>query len=382
VLALVQQADTVQPTPELSAFRDRLAVELGVLNSLGLSNGDDGSHPHPIPTGFPYAERAATLTALLLRRPLPPVPAQVPRRRLQTFDQTVVFCTDDRYLLGTCVALNSLLRHNRETAASCRLLVVCADDAAATAAAAVGAIAASAPADVELLPTAALFPQDDRIALRTGWGCFTPGDGLSEAAYYRLFAVHNLLTAGGRGRVLYLDSDTCVGPGVDQLFKHHLDGQPLAARYELRLPGIEQAAHRLDLDVETYFNSGVLLFDLGHPALSALLANAIDIAVERPDLLTFLDQCALNVAFEGRVSCLRPEDNFYTRPTDEVDPTIMPVVRHYLTRWKPWDPTYPGDNSRPWLIELDALADVLPARCLHELLAVQFEPRASYAVPA
>ena len=55
--------------------------------------------------------------------------------------------------------------------------------------------------------------------------------------------------------------------------------RPLAARYELRLPGIEQAARKLDLDVATYFNSGVLLFNLRSKKLPELLDSAIEIAV-------------------------------------------------------------------------------------------------------
>ena len=44
----------------------------------------------------------------------------------------------------------------------------------------------------------------------------------------------------------------------------------------------------------------MLLFDLHHPDLRELLERAIGISLSEPDRLSFVDQCALNLAFRGK----------------------------------------------------------------------------------
>jgi lipopolysaccharide biosynthesis glycosyltransferase len=369
VFGLLARARQVRPTPESEDLSDRLAVEVSVLDELGKL---DGRRPPEVPEiAKPLFANRATLFAKLLEAE----PAETrPRRRVAPAKQegAIVLCSDGGYLLGTCVAVSSLLAHNRGLTRRRRVLVVCSEEAAELAGSAIGAIAAARSETVEVVPASDVLPPGGVDGLRSTWGWFTPGHALSDAAYYRLFAIKHLLESGVTGRALYLDSDTCLDRGIDEFWELDLKRRPLAARYELRLMPIEQAALRLGLDVATYFNSGVLLFDLHAKKLPELLDTSIEIAVREPEKLTFLDQCALNIAFAGKVMPLEDRHNFYVRPPDDVDPKLKPVVRHFLTRWKPWDPTYPSKNSQPWLKELSKLGGVVAPDDLRRLLSAQY----------
>src|SRR4029077_11996464 len=131
------------------------------------------------------------------------------------------------------------------------------------------------------------------------------------------------------------------------------------ARPELSMPGIIQAAIKLGIDPASYFNSGVLVFHLAHPALPDALDEAIDVALNRPQLLTFLDQCALNLAFHRQTRRLDEIYNFYVRPRDTVDDEVQPVIWHFLEHCKPWDPMYTGANCLPWTEDFVALSEIL-----------------------
>jgi lipopolysaccharide biosynthesis glycosyltransferase len=355
----------------VQSLLDRLAVEVAFLVSLGRLE-QAAAADHSLADPF-YADRALAFSRLLAsgRQEAPPTVQRPPASR-EPAEGTIVFCTDRRYLVGTCVAVSSLLRHNESARARFEVAVVSSADGLDLATEALGAIGAAWGTRIGVIPAAELVAAASGGGLRTGWGCFTPGHGLSEAAYYRLFAIKKLLDDGATGRVVYLDSDICFGGGVDEFFRLDLGDAPLAARFELDLPSIAQAARKLGLDRETYFNSGVLLFDLEHPELPEALARSIEIAIEQPELLTFLDQCALNVAFKGRVEPLPERLNYYVRPKDELN-GAEPAVWHFLTHWKPWDPQYASENCRVWDAELTALAEVVSTDVLAALLSLQFE---------
>ncbi len=369
VFDLLADAVETQPTLESENLGDRLAVEVAVLDVLGALDGEAPAATPPIRKRI-FQDRAALFARLLAAEPR----TTRPRRPAATSRPggAIVLCADSNYLLGTCVAVSSLLANNRGVTGRHRVLVVCSEGSIELGEAALGAIAAAKGENVEVLPAEEILPPGGVEGLRSGWGWFTPGHALSDAAYYRLFAIRHLLESGVSGRALYLDSDTCIGTGVDEFWEFDLKRRPLGARYELKLLPIEQAALKLGLDPATYFNSGVLLFNLGSKKLAELVDSSIEIAVRDADKLSFLDQCALNVAFAGKVAPLEDRHNFYVRPNDDVDRQAKPVVRHFLSRWKPWDPTYPSKNSQPWLRELSRLGGIVPRQQLEQLLSAQY----------
>jgi len=121
---------------------------------------------------------------------------------------TVVWCTDARFLLGTCVSLFSLLRHNPHIEPDGGLQVVVDSTALPLAADVFGELSGVSGRKIGVTDAAALVPFGEEF--RAEYGLFTPGDRLSSAAYYRLFALRQLAEERSAGRVVYLDSDTCV----------------------------------------------------------------------------------------------------------------------------------------------------------------------------
>jgi lipopolysaccharide biosynthesis glycosyltransferase len=308
-----------------------------------------------------------------------------------TLDGVVVWCTDRQYLLGTCVSVWSLLRHNPGFSPSSGLRVVVAPDVLDLARQVMGQLATAGGIDIAVTDADAMVPTEHD--LRTAYGLFTPGHVLAAAAYYRLFAVRDLMAEVPEGRIVYLDSDTCVGPGAAGLFSLDLGPHPLAARserpmglrFESRRVLTDQAARNMGLDPGSYFNSGVLVFDGSHGALSTGLDRAIHLALEEPERLMFHDQCALNLAFAGKVAPLDETFNRFVRPQNAATGD-SPVVLHYLERPKPWDPLYPTINCQRWMDELVGLSTVLDPRHISAMLGLQFprnehNPKSSVAQP-
>lgn len=302
-----------------------------------------------------------------------------PARSAATLDGVVVWCTDRQYLLGTCVSVWSLLRHNRGFSPSAGLRVVVAHDVVDLARDVMGQLAKAAGVEIGVTDADAMVPTEHD--LRVAYGLFTPGHVLAAAAYYRLFAVRALMAEVLEGRIVYLDSDTCVGPGATGLFSLDLGPHPLGARSERQpgsrphplLAGVDQAARNMGLDPGSYFNSGVLIFDGSNGALAAGLDRAIHLALEEPERLMFHDQCALNLAFAGTVAPLDETFNRFVRPQNAATGDL-PVVLHYLERPKPWDPLYPTINCQRWMDEFVALGAVLDPGQISGMLALQFPP--------
>jgi lipopolysaccharide biosynthesis glycosyltransferase len=160
---------------------------------------------------------------------------------------------------------------------------------------------------------------------------------------------------------------------VEQILSFDLRGQPLGARLEADLPEIDRAAIRLGIEPGKYFNSGVLLFDLDHPDLAPSLARSVEVAVHQKDLLTFVDQCALNLAFRDHYTALPESFNWYLRQSTSVEAIPPdPVILHFLARPKPWDPAYSAVHCMRWVREFVQLAALLTPALRRRLLASQF----------
>lgn len=284
--------------------------------------------------------------------------------------RTVYFCTDRAYLLGSVTSLFSLLHHNLASLWRYDIKVYAPEEVLPLAQEALTALTRAFAAPIDLRSSATLVSKG--LGFRTGWGVFTPGHALSEAAYYRIYAALQLHAEGCKGRALYIDSDTRIGSGLDQLLDHDLHDRPLGARTELySLPTIRRAARKLGVDPAKYFNSGVLLFDLSHRDLKSALQETVQFALTRKHLLTFLDQCALNVAFAGKVTELPSRFNAFVRQSTE-GVTGDAVVTHFLERPKPWDPMYSSVNGESWADEFMALGQVLPSELVRRLYLTQF----------
>jgi tetratricopeptide (TPR) repeat protein/lipopolysaccharide biosynthesis glycosyltransferase len=291
---------------------------------------------------------------------------------------TIYYCTDARYFLGTVVSLFTLLSHNPAAGRNCNLIVYCPAEIVETAQQTLGIIASFFGATIDVRNTVGLLPQD--VDFRTSWGRFLTGQRLSQAAYYRIYAARRLLHEQGQGRALYIDSDTCVGPGIETLLGSDLGGMPIAARPDLvTLPSIARATFRLDIEKGKYFNSGVLLFDLTHPELEAGLTRSIEASIQKQHLLMCLDQCALNLGFKDLAASLPEHCNFYVRQGDNLGYSPQrPIVTHFLDHPKPWDPRYNSSNCMIWFDDFAALGDLVGGRIAKELLRQHFLAASGY----
>jgi lipopolysaccharide biosynthesis glycosyltransferase len=169
-----------------------------------------------------------------------------------------------------------------------------------------------------------------------------------SAMWYRLFLPDLLpeLT-----RVLYLDIDTLVMDRLDPLWDVDLDGRYLAA---VRNVFMEYHRHRpkeLGIEINDYFNSGVLLFNLALMRERNFAGAVVQLVREREPELAWPDQDALNLAAASRWLALPPRWNvmnsFITRPQLAADAfgkgavakaIASPAIRHFEG---------PGVN-KPW----------------------------------
>jgi len=150
------------------------------------------------------------------------------------------------------------------------------------------------------------------------------------------------LLAGEVSRVVYLDADTVVVGGLDDLYHHNLEGHLIGAvSYETLGEAYTRdffASHDLDLG-EKAFNSGVLLIDVE-------TWNERDLTSE---MLTFLkanaskydgaDQASLNVVLHKRFLPLRIRFNKRANPDRKLqDKHVQDGILHFVGIPKPWDP--------------------------------------------
>lgn len=110
-------------------------------------------------------------------------------------------------------------------------------------------------------------------------------------------------------RMIYLDSDTLVVSGLDQLWRTPLDAAPLAAVSNVVEPTMRPHVEGLGIrDVRQYFNAGVLLMNLD---LIREERSVDEIAsfVRKNGETRWYDQDALNAVFADRWIALDPRWN-------------------------------------------------------------------------
>lgn len=169
---------------------------------------------------------------------------------------------------------------------------------------------------------------------------------ISRASYYRLMIPE--IAPVGVNRVIYLDVDLVVIGDLRELWNQDLLGMPIGAVAD---PGVDGRtfARRMNLpEIDNgYFNAGVLVIDTG--ALGSHgFRPAIDVLMTRLEDCPFMDQDALNVAFQGRwtpidyawnmqrVLSMRHEGLPYFASPGVYDPDKRPKIIHFTTEHKPW----------------------------------------------
>lgn len=170
-------------------------------------------------------------------------------------------------------------------------------------------------------------------------------------------------------RVLYLDTDTVAVRDVGILFDQHDAGVLISAAHDLgvammlddvRLTGRDNPAilefRTGKYDAQSYFNSGVMIFDLSRKETRTGMDEALKlVALDKQS--HFRDQDALNNVFAGKVRFIDGRWNWATEWLSDwlecsaetaihVDARARePWIVHCTGPWKPWQGGHPMNSS-------------------------------------
>ena len=256
----------------------------------------------------------------------------------------IYYCADRAYLEPALISLVSLALSNLSLARVARFSLIVEADIVPLAEEGVLPLQRELGLTVDIVNAADIIPPEAQ--LRTDYGMVTGGHSLSVAAYYRIFFARKLAEEGANDQALYIDADTLVRANLPDILAEET-GAPLCARGEVERPEIDRAATSHNL-TGSYFNSGVLWFDLRHPDIIACLDRSIQAALDPEVHLFFQDQCALNIGFDGHTNALDSRFNHYVTPDRKFSgETDDAVILHFLDRPKPWDSLY-RRNAGEW----------------------------------
>jgi lipopolysaccharide biosynthesis glycosyltransferase len=168
---------------------------------------------------------------------------------------------------------------------------------------------------------------------------------VSVASYYRL-NMHRLLPADVE-RVIYIDADTIVVDSLVKLWNIDIGSKPIAACADGG--GVTQS-NRMSLpSSHSYFNAGVMIFNLAELRKSNELDGAFDLYRMRKKDIIFQDQDILNIMFCNRtyILPLKWNINHYIFAYSSILPSYSvedareavmdPGIIHFTERIKPWD---------------------------------------------
>ena len=154
------------------------------------------------------------------------------------------------------------------------------------------------------------------------------------AIYYRLLMPEILRECATR--VLYLDSDIiCIGhlPHPSEL---EMAGNPAAAIMDVEYIVKEKTAE-LALTHGSYFNSGVMLINIKEWNAANISSRVLNVLHERGSTFSLMDQDALNIVLDGKVTFLPPIWNqVYNLGQMTHDPAPGSQLLHYAGAIKPW----------------------------------------------
>jgi len=277
--------------------------------------------------------------------------------------RAIFYCADQGYVLPALVSMVSLLETNPSLHTADFFLA--ADDAVARQVQTIATrIGKYFDVSIEIVKSSTLCSDISKLNAR--YGIFTGGHQLARSAYYRIYLARMLAETKRFDELLYIDSDTLVLDGFENLFRTERDAKTLLmARYEIDRPEIRKASALHGLKPGTYFNSGILFFPNLKAQAITRLKEAERFAEEEPQRLIFQDQCALNLAFKGAVEPLPADYNFFVAPNKAAAFGSVergePKLVHTLDRPKPWDSLYPRDTpvQRLWINAVRSLSRIV-----------------------
>ena len=249
----------------------------------------------------------------------------------------IAFGADTNYIMQCGVAITSVCENNKDMDIYFHIMVLCEEEEVVKFAPLVTIIEKYGQKG-ELLPIGQKY-----------FANLPEGEYISRATYLRLLLPKVLSTE--IPQILYLDSDIVVLGSLKYFEEHPLDSV-IACGATLDINGMSIKHHnRLGLSAPvTYFNAGILQMNLTYWRDNKIASQAIEGIAGHSDWW-FMDQDAINVVLEGKISRIPYRYNLQTShylypPTQQeldkcyhqelYDAMETPIIIHYASYRKPW----------------------------------------------
>lgn len=155
---------------------------------------------------------------------------------------------------------------------------------------------------------------------------------ISNATYNRLLVVDKLKDIVEK--VLYLDADIVCLEDISEILTINIDDHIVAAVKEAE-HAIEKHIRKLNLNIEGYFNAGVLYINVNKWHANNISEKAIKVIHENYDKFTLLDQDGLNVVLDKNILYIDRKWNYLFDLDEDAIPSNTKLL-HYAGRTKPW----------------------------------------------
>ena len=167
------------------------------------------------------------------------------------------------------------------------------------------------------------------------------GHGWSSEIFHRLYIPKLLPDAD---KIIYLDSDTIVLSDLNDLYDENTDNCYAAAVKDIT-EYIDEYCNRLNLD--RYFNSGVLLLNITKLREDDAFNKFIQFAQNNSDIIFCPDQDILNVVFKNNIKFIDYNWNVQQFiPNTKNNAPFDIKIFHYSGKIKPWRTKYAHENKR------------------------------------
>lgn len=138
-----------------------------------------------------------------------------------------------------------------------------------------------------------------------------------------------------RSRILFLDCDLLVLDDLVEFYNTDFDGNYACVVRE-RLtnePHIQTQIKKLE--VQNYFNAGVMLLNLDKMRANNIEDKSLKFAQEEPEKILLLDQCVLNHVFQDKVKFVDKKWNYQHKLNKSPKPKKAAII-HFVGWEKPF----------------------------------------------
>lgn len=149
---------------------------------------------------------------------------------------------------------------------------------------------------------------------------------LTIASYYRL-VISDILPEVEK--IIYLDCDMEIKHSLAPLFNTEISQNPLAM-----VEDIASEKHKKRLNLDEYFNAGMLLMNLDYLREAAFSKKIFDWINVHQEKLKLHDQDVLNLYFAGKIKKLDKKWNFQCKELSAVKTLPEACIIHYVARDK------------------------------------------------